>query len=306
MEYVLKTNSLCKTYRKFSALNGLTMNVPKGAIYGFVGRNGAGKTTLIRLICGLQDPTSGDFTLYGTKHTDKKIAKARRHMGAVVETPAYYGDMNAAENLKMQYAMLGLPSYDGIDDLLKLVRLDDTGKKKAKDYSLGMKQRLGIALALCGNPDFLILDEPINGLDPQGIVEIRELILRLNHERDITVLISSHILDELSRLATHYGFIDKGKIVQEISAEELEQKCRKYLHVKVTSIAAFAHVMDKIGAEYSIINDTEADLFGEYKVADLSAALSAEDCDLLSLTEHEESLENYFINLVGSDGGDTK
>ena len=306
MEYVLKTNSLCKTYRKFSALNGLTMNVPKGAIYGFVGRNGAGKTTLIRLICGLQDPTSGDFTLYGTKHTDKKIAKARRHMGAVVETPAYYGDMNAAENLKMQYAMLGLPSYDGIDDLLRLVRLDDTGQKKTKDYSLGMKQRLGIALALCGNPDFLILDEPINGLDPQGIVEIRELILRLNRERDITILISSHILDELSRLATHYGFIDKGKIVQEISAEELEQKCRKYLHVKVTSTAAFAHVMDKMGAEYSIINDTEADLYGEYKVADLSASLSAEDCELLSLTEHEESLENYFINLVGSDGGDTK
>lgn len=306
MEYVLKTNSLCKTYRKFSALNGLTMNVPKGAIYGFVGRNGAGKTTLIRLICGLQDPTSGDFTLYGTKHTDSKISKARRRMGAVVETPAYYGDMNAAENLKMQYSMLGLPTYDGIDDLLKLVRLDDTGKKKAKDFSLGMKQRLGIALALCGNPDFLILDEPINGLDPQGIVEIRELILRLNHERDITVLISSHILDELSRLATHYGFIDKGKIVQEISAEELEQKCRKYLHVKVTNAAAFAHVMDKIGAEYSIINDTEADLYGEYKVADLSAALSAENCELLSLTEHEESLENYFINLVGSDGGEAK
>ncbi|MBQ8927579.1 MAG: ATP-binding cassette domain-containing protein [Oscillospiraceae bacterium] len=306
MEYVLKTNSLCKTYRKFSALNGLTMNVPQGAIYGFVGRNGAGKTTLIRLICGLQDPTGGDLTLYGTKHTDKKIAKARRHMGAVVETPAYYGDMNAAENLKMQYAMLGLPSYDGIDDLLRLVRLDDTGKKKAKDYSLGMKQRLGIALALCGNPDFLILDEPINGLDPQGIVEIRELILRLNHERDITVLISSHILDELSRLATHYGFIDKGKIVQEINAEELEQKCRKYLHVKVTNTAAFAHVMDKMGAEYSIISDTEADLYGEYKVSDISAALAAEHCELLSLTEHEESLENYFLNLVGSDGGDRK
>lgn len=306
MDYVLKTNSLCKTYRKFSALNGLTMNVPKGAIYGFVGRNGAGKTTLIRLICGLQDPTSGDFTLYGTKHTDKKIAKARRHMGAVVETPAYYGDMNAAENLKMQYAMLGLPSYDGIDDLLRLVRLDDTGKKKAKDFSLGMKQRLGIALALCGNPDFLILDEPINGLDPQGIVEIRELILRLNHERDITVLISSHILDELSRLATHYGFIDKGKIVQEISAEELEQKCRKYLHVKVTNTAAFAHVMDKMGAEYSIISDTEANLYGEYKVSDISSALAKVNCELLSLTEHEESLENYFINLVGSDGGDAK
>ncbi len=306
MEYVLKTNSLCKTYRNFDALNGLTMNVPKGAIYGFVGRNGAGKTTLIRLICGLQEPTSGDFTLYGTKHMDKKIAKARRHLGAVVETPAYYGDMSAVENLKMQYAMLGLPTYEGIEDLLKLVRLDDTGKKKAKDFSLGMKQRLGIALALCGNPDLLILDEPINGLDPQGIVEIRELILRLNREREITVLISSHILDELSRLATHYGFIDKGKIIQEIGAEELETKCRKYLHVKVTSTAVFAKVMDKQGAEYSILSDTEADLYGDYKVSEISAVLSAEQCELLSLTEHEESLENYFINLVGSHGGESK
>ena len=304
MEFILKTNALSKSYRKFRALDGVTMNVPKGAIYGFVGRNGAGKTTLIRLICGLQEPSAGEFTLYGTKHTDSKIARARRHMGAVVETPAFYGDMTAAENLKMQYAMLGLPSYDGIDDLLKLVRLDDTGKKKAKNYSLGMKQRLGIALALCGNPDFLILDEPINGLDPQGIVEIRELILRLNRERNITVLISSHILDELAKLATHYGFIDKGKIVQEISAEELEAKCRKYLHVKVTDAAVFANVMDKRGAEYEIFSDTEADLYGEYKISELSAALAAEQCELLSITEHEESLENYFINLVGSDGGD--
>ena len=304
MDYVLKTNALCKSYRRFHALNGVTMNVPKGAIYGFVGRNGAGKTTLIRLICGLQEPSAGEFTLYGTKHTDSKIARARRHMGAVVETPAFYGDMTAAENLKMQYAMLGLPSYDGIDDLLKLVRLDDTGKKKAKNFSLGMKQRLGIALALCGNPDFLILDEPINGLDPQGIVEIRELILRLNRERNITVLISSHILDELAKLATHYGFIDKGKIVQEISAAELEAKCRKYLHVKVTDAAVFANVMDKRGAEYEILSDTEANLFGEFRISELSAALAAEQCELLSITEHEESLENYFINLVGSDGGD--
>ena len=304
MEFILKTNALSKSYRKFRALDGVTMNVPKGAIYGFVGRNGAGKTTLIRLICGLQEPSAGEFTLYGTKHTDSKIARARRHMGAVVETPAFYGDMTAAENLKMQYAMLGLPSYDGIDDLLKLVRLDDTGKKKAKNYSLGMKQRLGIALALCGNPDFLILDEPINGLDPQGIVEIRELILRLNRERNITVLISSHILDELAKLATHYGFIDKGKIVQEISAKELEAKCRKYLHVKVSDAAVFANVMDKRGAEYEILSDTEANLYGEYKISELSAALAAEQCEMLSITEHEESLENYFINLVGSDGGD--
>lgn len=205
MNYILQTNSLTKKYKNFQALNGLTMNVPKGSIYGFVGKNGAGKTTLIRLICGLQEPTSGDFTLYGIRNDSKDIIKSRRRMGAVVETPSIYMDMTAEENLKQQYLVLGLPSYDGIPELLKLVGLENTGKKKAKNFSLGMKQRLGIAIALAGDPDFLVLDEPVNGLDPQGIVEMRELILKLNRERQITVLISSHILDELSRLATHYG-----------------------------------------------------------------------------------------------------
>lgn len=304
MDYVLKTNNLCKYYRRFHALNGVTMNVPKGSIYGFVGRNGAGKTTLIRLICGLQDPTIGDFTLYGVKNSDKAIAKSRRRMGAVVETPAFYSDMTAKENLKMQYAMLGLPSYDGIDELLSLVQLSDTGRKKAANFSLGMKQRLGIALALCGNPDFLVLDEPINGLDPQGIIEIRELILRLNRERNITVLISSHILEELAKLATHYGFIDSGNIVQEISAEELEARCRKYLHVKVISTAILAQVMDRLGAAYEIISETEANVYGTFRISQLAADLSAANCELLSVTEHEESLENYFINLVGNAGGE--
>ena len=214
MEYVLRTNGLCKHYRDFKALNGLTMSVPKGSIYGFVGKNGAGKTTLIRLVCGLQLPTSGDFELYGVKCSDKAISKSRRRMGAVVETPSIYLDMTAEDNLKQQYRILGLPSFDGISELLKLVGLDNTGRKKAKNFSLGMRQRLGIAVALCGSPDFLVLDEPINGLDPQGIIEIRELILKLNREQKITVLISSHILDELSRLATHYGFIDSGSIVR--------------------------------------------------------------------------------------------
>lgn len=209
MDYVLKTNALRKSYRRFDALKGLTMNVPKGSIYGFVGRNGAGKTTLIRLICGLQFPTGGDFEIYGVKNSDGAITDSRRRMGAVVETPSLYPEMTAADNLKQQYRLLGMPSFDGIAELLKLVGLENTGRKKAKDFSLGMRQRLGIAVALCGNPDFLILDEPINGLDPQGIIDIRELILKLNKERNITVLISSHILDELSRLATHYGFIDR-------------------------------------------------------------------------------------------------
>ena len=192
MEYVLKTNALSKTYKNFKALNGLTMSVPKGAIYGFVGKNGAGKTTLIRLICGLQEPASGGYSLYGIENSDKEILKSRRRMGAVVETPSVYQDLTAADNLKEQYRIIGLPSYDDIPNLLKLVGLENTGNKKAKNFSLGMRQRLGIAIALAGSPDFLVLDEPVNGLDPQGIIEMRELILKLNRERQITVLISSH------------------------------------------------------------------------------------------------------------------
>ena len=194
------------------------MRVPKGAIYGFVGRNGAGKTTLIRLICGLQSPTGGGYALYGIKHTDARIARSRRRMGAVVETPSIYLGMTAADNIRQQYMVLGMPSNRGIPELLDLVGLGNTGSKKAGNFSLGMRQRLGIAVALAGSPDFLVLDEPVNGLDPQGIVEMRELILKLNRERGITVLISSHILDELARLATHYGFIDGGRMVKEMSA----------------------------------------------------------------------------------------
>ena len=224
MDYILQTNKLTKKYGKFLALNELNMNVPKSSIYGFVGQNGAGKTTLIRLICGLQEPTRGSYSIYGVKNRRKDISKSRRRMGAVVETPAIYLDMTAENNLKQQCLILGLPSYNSIPEVLELVGLSNTGKKKAKDFSLGMKQRLGIAVALMGNPDFLVLDEPINGLDPQGIIEIRELILKLNREYEITILISSHILDELSRIATHYGFINQGRMLKEISAKELEKE----------------------------------------------------------------------------------
>ena len=207
MEYVLVTQGLSKHYKDFKALDNLTMHVPKGSIYGFVGRNGAGKTTLIRLICGLQAPTGGSYALYGVDGAQRDIAKVRRRMGAVVETPSIYLDLTAQDNLREQLRVLGVPSDDGIPELLKLVGLEGTGKKKAGHFSLGMKQRLGIAVALAGDPDFLVLDEPVNGLDPQGIIDIRELILKLNRERRITVLISSHILDELSKLATHLSLI---------------------------------------------------------------------------------------------------
>ena len=267
-----------------------------------MGRNGAGKTTLIRLICGLQEPTEGSFTLYGVESTDSGIVKARQRMGAVVETPAIYLDMTAEENLKQQYRVLGLPSFDSIPELLKLVGLEDTGKKRAKRFSLGMKQRLGIAIALAGDPDFLVLDEPTNGLDPQGIIEMRELILRLNRERQITVLISSHILDELSRLATHYGIIDKGCMVKELSAEELEASCRKCMRIEVSNMVGLTHVLDSMAVDYKTISDTQADIFAKLNISQLTLALAKEDCEVLSIESKDESLESFFISLTGGDG----
>ena len=299
MEYVLTTHGLTKTYGHFNALNNFNMNVPKGAIYGFVGRNGAGKTTLIRLICGLQTPTHGSYTLYGRDSGSRDIQKSRHRMGAVVETPSIYLNMTAEENLKQQYLVLGLPSFGSIPDLLRLVGLENTGNKKARNFSLGMKQRLGIAIALAGDPDFLVLDEPVNGLDPQGIIEIRELLLKLNREHGITILISSHILDELSRLATHYGFIDGGKMLREISAADLEAACRKCMKAEVTDTGALARVLDKKGIEYKIISDKEADIYAKINVTELALALAEEKCDVISLTEKDESLESYYVNLVG-------
>ena len=299
MEYVLEANGLCKRYRDFAALNGLDMHIPRGAIYGFVGRNGAGKTTLIRLICGLQEPTGGSFTLYGAKNTDERIGRCRRRMGAGVETPSIYMDMTAEENLRQQYLVLGMPSTDGIPELLHLVGLDSTGKKKAKNFSLGMRQRLGIAVALAGNPDFLVLDEPVNGLDPQGIIEMRELILKLNREYGITVLISSHILDELSRLATHYGFIDGGRMVKEMSAGELEAHCRKCTRVEADSSRILARVLDGFGAEYRVVDDIRVDVFTDVPVTALAEAARKENCAIHSMKERDESLESFYMNLMG-------
>ncbi len=299
MEYVLTTDCLNKKYKHFQALHNLTMHIPKGSIYGFVGRNGAGKTTLIRLICGLQMPTDGSFSLYGIPNDSKEIVKSRRRMGAVVETPSIYMDMTAEENLKQQCLLLGLPDFDSIPELLELVGLRNTGKKKAKNFSLGMKQRLGIAIALCGGPDFLVLDEPVNGLDPQGIVEIRELILKLNREQGITILISSHILDELSRLATHYGIIDQGRMVKELSAEALEAACRKCIRIEVSDAKALAYVLDSQKIDYKILSATQADIYAEISVTQLSSALAERKCQIYSLQAKNESLESYFMSLVG-------
>lgn len=302
MDMVLSTQGLCKRYGRTLALDHLTMQVPKGAIYGLVGRNGAGKTTLIRLICGLQAPTSGSYTLYGAQHGTPAISQARQRMGAVVESPAIYLDLTAQDNLRMQYQVLGLPSFQDIPRLLELVGLGDTGKKKVRHFSLGMRQRMGLAMALAGNPDFLVLDEPTNGLDPQGIVEMRELLLKLNREHQITLLLSSHILDELSRLATHYGFVDGGRMLREVSAGEVERACRKCTHVEVSDTAALARVLDGMGLDYNILSPHAADIYARPHVSQLVLALAQEHCEVRSMHQHDESLESYYMSLVGGEG----
>lgn len=301
MENIFETKNLSKSYGRYKALDGLNMSIPKGSIYGFVGKNGAGKTTLMRLLCGLQLPTSGSFQLMGVNHTDKNILDVRKKIAAVVESPAIYGELNAYNNLKLQCLNVGLPDYKGINEILQLVGIADTGRKKAKNFSLGMKQRLGIAIALVSHPDFLILDEPTNGLDPQGIIEIRELVLKLNREHGITVLISSHILDELSRLATHYGFIDKGKIVRQMSASELEKECGKSIRMKVDDTNKLAGVLEKMGIDYKIIDSHTADVFSDLKFSEIAVNFANDGCDIISMEEHDESLEAFFLSLIGGE-----
>lgn len=329
MQYVLETNNLEKRYKDFKAISHLNIHVEKGAIYGLIGKNGAGKTTLIRLVCGLQSPTSGTYSIYGIENTSNEILEARKRIGAIIESPSIYLDMTARENMEEQYLVLGVPSYknsisnnspisyikptsgnshnsygssiyyDSIDELLNFVGLENTGKKKAKNFSLGMKQRLGIAIALAGNPDFLMLDEPINGLDPQGIVEIRELILKLNREKKITVLISSHYLDELSKIATHYGFMDNGQIIKEISSEELNKLCKKRIEIKVSDEKECVKHLEEEHISYEVVNKNTIHIFENINISKLSLALAKRNCEIKEIHEKDESLENYYINLLG-------
>ena len=301
MEYVLETHDLYKRYKQTDVVCGVNMHVKRGEIYGFVGRNGAGKTTVMRLVCGLVQKSGGSYRLFGIEDKERKINLSRRRTGAIIETPSVYPRMTARQNLYEQCLVMGVTSYEVIDAVLHFVGLSDTGNKTARNFSLGMRQRLGIAMALVSNPDFIILDEPTNGLDPQGIVEIRELLLRLNRERGITILISSHILSELSKLATCYGFIEKGVLIKEISAEELERSCRKGIHITVSSTSRLPLVLERqlMLYDYKIFSETEAELYCNVKISDLAAALTEGSIDLLKVSERDEDLEGYFINLVG-------
>ena len=301
MEQILITNALNKKYGDVLALENVSMHIPKGAIYGFVGKNGAGKTTLIRLICGLQEPTSGEYKIFGIDSKDKNIIQARQKIGAEIETPSIYLNMTAEENIKHQQILLGVSNEKNTEEILRLVGLEKVKRKIVRNFSLGMKQRLGIAIALVGNPEFIILDEPINGLDPQGIIEIRELVLNLNREKQITFLISSHILSELSLIATHYGFIDNGKLIQEISAQELEQNCRKRVRIKVSDIAALVSVLDNMNIKYKLVSNNIANIYGAIHITNLVVNLNNIGCEVLSYQEEEEAIEDYYMTLIGGE-----
>ena len=304
MEYILKTDKLTKSYKKFKVLENLNMNIPKGSIYGLIGKNGAGKTTLMRIICGLQRPTDGTYSIYSVENNDKRIIKIRKRMGAIIETPSLCLDMTAEDNLKEQCKVIGLPNFNGLTEILRLVGLANTRHKKVGQFSLGMKQRLGIGIALVGNPDFLILDEPINVLDPEGIIEIRELILKLNKEKQITFFISSHYLDELSKIATCYGFINNGRIIKEITSQELEKNFNKKIEIKVSNIKECIKYLEELKMQYKIVSNEVIDIYEKINVSDIVIELSKRGCIVNDFQEKGESLENYYLNLIGGADND--
>ena len=298
MEYILETNNLTKNYGKFEVLKDINMHIPKGSIYGLIGKNGAGKTTLIRIITSLQRPTKGLYTIYNTAYNSKTISNERKRISAIIESPAIYSNLSAKDNLIEQYKIIGRPLDEDIDKILELVGLTNTNKKLAKYFSLGMRQRLGIAISLCSNPDFLILDEPINGLEPQGIIDIREILLKLN-SKGITILVSSHYLDELAKIATYYGFIHNGSIIKEISADNLKNTMRKKVEVKVNNIDEIVKYLELKRINYEVINKNTIYIYDKVDISNMIMSLSKVKCKIESITEHEETLENYYINLIG-------
>lgn len=294
-ETILSTDRLTKTYGGRPVLDSVSMNVQKGDIYGFVGLNGAGKTTMIRLISGLICKTSGGFTLFGVPDTGNMVA-SRKRISCMVENPALYANMTAIENLKMQYYIRNDSRIEKAENLLRLVGLENTGKAKVKNFSLGMRQRLAIAMALVGSPEFLLLDEPTNGLDPEGIREVRELLQRLNREREITILISSHILTELEKLATTYGFIHRGKLVKEISSSEIEKAKHPVYEIDVSDTLSAMRV---IGEGVEIVSPERILVRGEYTATELVHILDGANILVKNISTASTDLESYFMTLIG-------
>jgi ABC-2 type transport system ATP-binding protein len=302
-EYVLKTDHLTKVYKTDYALNRVNMSIKKGAIYGFIGQNGAGKSTLIRIVSGLASPTDGSIELFG-KRDAQDLSEARKRMGSIIESPALYPNMTARENLETHRLLRGIPGKACIEKTLTLVGLQNTGRKKTKNFSLGMKQRLGLAIALLGDPEFLILDEPTNGLDPMGVVEMRGLLKKLNQENGITILISSHILSELHLLATHFGIIHKGELLEQLSAIDLNKKCQHYLHIKVDDVGKAAAVIEGelATSEFEVMPDGTIKLFRYVDTpGKVSVTLTKADLVIEQFMPMGEDLEAYFTSRIGGD-----
>ncbi len=298
---IFQAENLTKRYREALALDHVSFTLKRGEIYGFIGENGAGKTTTIRLITGLTFPTEGKITLFG-KSGEKELQKQRARIGCMVESPALYKNMTAAQNLEAQRMQRGIPEKECVGRMLKLVGLADTGKKTVRHFSLGMRQRLGIAMALLNDPEFLILDEPINGLDPTGIVEVRELIKRLNRERGITVLVSSHILSELYQTATRYLLLHKGRILEELSQKELDEKCRRHIAIRTDDTPKTAAVLENAlhTENFQVMPDGTVRLYDHLdEMERVARALSQAGLLVTNLSLAGDSLEDYFLHRIG-------
>lgn len=297
---VLQTHALTKRYNGTNAVNAVNMSIEKGDIYGFIGQNGAGKTTTIRMIAGLIAPTGGSIELFGGE-SPQQFAKAHKRMGCIVEGPAFYPNLTALQNLEYYRIQRGIPDKGVIPQVLQTVKLTDTGKKKYKQFSLGMKQRLALALAIMDKPDFLILDEPINGLDPMGIVEFRSIIHDLQKNHDMTILISSHILTELAQVATTFGIIHNGQLIRQFSQQQLEEETKRCLVLKVQNPEDAAAVLqEKLGiTEFEVLPGGEIRVYALLdNPSEITFQLSTHGVKVDGMQELGTNLEDYFLQAI--------
>ena len=300
-ETILRTRNITKEYGGKAAVDDVSMTISKGDIYGLIGRNGAGKTTLMKIITSLTKYKSGEVELFG-ETSAAELNNARRRTGCVIEMPALYPNLTAVQNLEYYRILRGIPDKSVVDKALETVSLTDTGKKKFKEFSLGMKQRLGLALSLLNNPDFIILDEPVNGLDPVGIIEMRETFKRLNKEHDITIMISSHLLSELSMTATRYGIINNGKLIKELTNDELKEQCKQCLSVTVDNLEKALSIIESVmnTTKYKVIKNREIHLYDYLDTpSEVTFQLNSNGVRVESLSEVSENLEDYFMSLIG-------
>ena len=297
---LITTNELCKSYNKKLVIDHVNMHIPESSIYGFVGENGSGKTTIMRLLTGLAEPTSGSYELFGLKNNDPRIYEKRKNISAIVEKTSLVPTFTAKENIRYFELYTGIELTEKErDELLAKVHLHDVENKKVSNFSLGMRQRLGIALALVSKPKLMFLDEPMNGLDPEGIAELRDLLVELNQKDGITVLISSHILSELEKIATCYGFISHGKILEEVTAQELKERCRKSLMVKVDKLEEAEKALKQLNIhDYKVSPCGEIQIYDNVKIQDVMTCLVGAGVNISAINSAEESVEDYYLNLI--------